>query len=572
MYLNSLHIKNFRGIREITLKFQKGLNVLIGENNCGKTAVADALRLVLSTGSVRRDISMTIDDFFCDSSGSRAQTVELDATFNELTPAEQGIFVEMLSIIDSTPQLKLHLRYSLETRGGIERWRFRSWGGENEGQQIAPEVLNELFYYVHLGALRDAERDLSPSRGNRLGQLFMKLKRNPEDQRQLAETIQQKFNEDPDWTSLRQQAQQKVKNHLDDVSLEDERYGVDISFVPLEFRRIVETLQMRFRRETDGSPGRLFQIEQNGLGYNNLLYIATVLGDLIERKSLEAEAYVALIIEEPEAHLHPQLQDTLFNFLENVAGRGIQIFITSHSPTVTAKTRLDSIAVLHASPDGNEVVNVLNCPLTEDEKGYLGRFLDVTKSQLFFAKAVVLVEGISEALLLPLLAQRISSDLDKKGIEIVNIAGTAFRPFALLFNSNDPVRRLSIHCSLITDDDRSAAGQISPRAVTAQGLAGGMLQVFIARKTFEYELWESGNSNIMIEVYETLHPRTPLTSAQDLLNALARNEDKAVFAQGLSLRLTRDAAERENFIVPEYIRRAISWVTGPMRGELASRQ
>ena len=570
MFLSSLHIKNFRGIREITLKFQKGLNVLIGENNCGKTAVADALRLVLSAGSVRRDISMTIDDFFCDSSGIRAQIVELDVVFTELTPAEQGIFVEMLSIIDTTPQLKLHLRYSLEKRGGIERWRFRSWGGDNEGQQIAPEVLNELFYYVHLGALRDAERDLSPSRGNRLGQLFLKLQRNPESQSQLAETIQQKFNEDPDWTSLRQQAQQKVKGHLDDASLEDERCGVDISFVPLEFRRIVETLQMRFWRETDGLPGRLFQIEQNGLGYNNLLYIATVLGDLIERKSSEAEAYVALIIEEPEAHLHPQLQDTLFNFLENVAGRGIQIFITSHSPTVTARTRLDSLAVLHASTDGNEVVNIIDCPLTDDEKGYLGRFLDVTKSQLFFAKAVVLVEGISEALLLPLLARRIPCDLDKRGIEIINIAGTAFKPFALLFNSDDPIKRLSISCSLITDDDRSATGLISPRAATAQGLAGGMLQVFFARRTFEYELWESGNKDILIEVYETLHPRTPITSAQELLDALDRNGDKAVFAQALSHKLMRDAVVRENFVVPDYIRRAISWAASPTRGNLAS--
>jgi putative ATP-dependent endonuclease of the OLD family len=559
MYLSNLHIKGFRGIREITLKFQKGLNVLVGENNCGKTSVADALRLLLSAGSFRRDISMTIDDFYCDNSGMRTQTVEIDATFSELTAPEQGVFIEMLSIVDSIPHLKLHIQYMLETRSGLERWRFKLWGGDNDGQQVSAEVLNELFYYVHLGALRDAERDLSPSRGNRLGQLFLKLKQNPADQRRLAETIQQTFSEDSDWSSLRHEAQNKVKRHLDDVSLEDERYGIDISFVPLEFRRIVETLQMKFRREIGETPGRLFQIEQNGLGYNNLLYIATVLGDLIERRSLEAEAFVALIIEEPEAHLHPQLQDTLFNFLENVATNGIQIFVTSHSPTVTAKTRLDSLAILHASSDGNEVINLLDCPLTDGEKGYLGRFMDVTKSQLFFAKAVILVEGISEALILPILAKRLARDLDKKGVEIINVAGTAFKPFAQLFNSEDPTKRLSIPCSLLTDDDSSDGGQTSPRAEAALRLAGGRLKVFTANKTLEFELWEAGNDDLLAGVYASLHPRTHINSANDLIDALARNNDKAVFAQELSLKLLNEDALRESFVIPRYISQAIAW-------------
>ena len=56
MYLKELIIKNFRGIEHLELEFQKGLNVIIGENNTGKTAVIDALRLVYSIGTPRREI------------------------------------------------------------------------------------------------------------------------------------------------------------------------------------------------------------------------------------------------------------------------------------------------------------------------------------------------------------------------------------------------------------------------------------------------------------------------------------------------------------------------------------
>ena len=83
-----------------------------------------------------------------------------------------------------------------------------------------------------------------------------------------------------------------------------------------------------------------------GLGENNLIYSAAVLGDLKNRREEEKEHYYALLIEEPEAHLHPQKQNTFFNYLDSLRDFGVQIFITSHSPTITAKSELDNILVL----------------------------------------------------------------------------------------------------------------------------------------------------------------------------------------------------------------------------------
>jgi putative ATP-dependent endonuclease of OLD family len=559
MYLRNLHVKSFRCLGDVEFEFQSGLNVLIGENNSGKTSIIDALRLCLTIGLPRRDIFLSTDDFFCDTTGKRSDLIEFDLTFSDPTLEEQGTFIDLLAFRNSLPELQLHVRYSLQMRNGLERIVFRYWGGENEGQSVAPEAM-ELLYYIYLGALRDAERDLAPSKGNRLGQLFLKLLKEPEEQKTYAETIQTKINEDVAWNELRRRAKEKVNENLQKITIQDTPQEVEINFIPLEFRRIVEGLKIQLLRVIKEGGPLHFEIEQNGLGYNNLIYIATVLGDLLERKALEKEIYIALLIEEPEAHLHPQLQDILFNFLGDVANHGIQIFITSHSPTVTSKTEIATLTVLEIQNNNIVAIALRKCLLQEDERKFLQRFLDVTKCQLFFAKRVVLVEGIPEALLLPVLAKIKGYDLDKSAVEIVNVGGTAFQPFAKLFNSEDAGKRLEIRCALITDGDEDAGNNISPRAEKAKDLEGVELRTFIAKKTFEHELYMSGNGKILTSTYKELHPNTYVRSADDLVEKLRQNKDKGIFAQLLSLKLIEQDNLRESFQVPSYINEALMWL------------
>jgi len=289
--------------------------------------------------------------------------------------------------------------------------------------------------------------------------------------------------------------------------------------------------------------------------------MATAIGDLLKRKDLESESYTALLIEEPEAHLHPQLQDCLFGFFDRTTSQGVQVFLSTHSPTVTAKTTIEALLHLQATPDGNvKSVALTEFDLSADEKNHLRRFLDVTKSQLFFARSVILVEGISEALLLPVIASKLNLDLEKHGVEIVNIGGVAFAPFAKLFNNSEEAKRLDVRCAVVTDRDQGAQGNISARAQNAQALAGAGVQVFLADHTFEHELYEAGNQAVIGEIYGDMHPRTQIVSADDLLAKLRSNKDKADLAQRLSERLATDATALANFKIPTYLENTIRFV------------
>ncbi len=638
MYLKELKIKNFRGIEDLELEFQKGLNVIIGENNTGKTAVIDALRLVYSIGTPRREIYVNEEDFYVDKYGEINSPIEFDLSFSDLNNQEQGLFYELLSLDESSKgngdeeelKIELHIRYFLETRKGTKKIIFRYWGGEKEGGQIPPEVM-ELFYFVSLHALRNAERDLIPRRGSQLGQLFINLVDDEEEKKRLQKIINDNIKSEKDWNELIKEAKGKISTHLEGTSHKYNIPEINIEFLSLEFQKIVDTLKINtqnrnfikkteitekfeenncviidkyfeetetndlifkgnfidtIKKDKDISPqdkelledlyknsNKTFEIYQNGLGLNNLIYMATVLGDLIERRKADVEAYIALLIEEPEAHIHPQLQNVLFEYFKKMEKKNIQVFITSHSPTITAKTNINNTIVLYSKNNNINYVPLKNIPLGSKHKKYLERFLDVTKSQLFFARGVILVEGISEALLLPVFASimdlnKDKYNLDKSGVEVINIGGVAFEPFAKLFNNQDLKKNLNFRCALITDDDRDEKGNISSRAEKAKNMKSDNLQVVLAKKTFEYELFLK-NEGILMDIYKNdLNHRQLKIAGKNIqeksicfVKKLKDNKEKGEFSQALSVKLKENNVLRHSFKVPEYIQEAIRWVT-----------
>lgn len=187
MYLHAIRIKNFRGLGETTVRWRRGVNVLVGPNNSGKTAVFDALRLCLGIGTYPADLYVRREDYHVLPSGETADLIEFDLTWRGLTDEEKGVYIEMLVPVgEDQAELQLHVRFEYDAER--EQTRRRYWGGEKEGQEVSGDVL-KLLEYVHLGALRDATRDLAPGRGNQLSHLFLKLATKPEGRKRLAKEI-----------------------------------------------------------------------------------------------------------------------------------------------------------------------------------------------------------------------------------------------------------------------------------------------------------------------------------------------------------------------------------------------
>ena len=496
MYIETLSIKNFRGIKELKLNFNDNVNIIIGENNAGKSTIIDALRICLSIGKQWKDVGIKNDEDFhinVYELNSPLEPIEFGLVFKIEAPQDREYFQSLLWQNPDDPDdinLQIQARYSLETNPkGNQVLRWDIWGGQNPGQRIKPEEA-QLLFYSYLEPLRNAELELKPySKGNKVTSLFKEMtkynKRNEQGEdeevelnidkkNQLASTLQSVI-QDRDWTGLVKTGESFVNEHLEKADIRKKESRIHLKLLEYKYNNIVKGVLTRkpvYQEELlgeDFTQQKYFDISQNGLGENNLILASSVLGDLKNRRLEQIEHYYALLIEEPEAHLHPQRQNSFFNYLSSLKDLGVQIFITSHSPTITAKSDLDNLLVLQSQDSLISGFTIKNSELDINNKSYLRKFLDVTKSQLFFSNGTILVEGISEALLLPVFAEIMGEEfnLDKNGIELININGVAFEPFAKLYNSKDFNKRLSAFCSIITDNDK---GLIAPKHFLSEEL------------------------------------------------------------------------------------------------------
>lgn len=341
------------------------------------------------------------------------------------------------------------------------------------------------------------------------------------------------------------------------------------------------------------------ELKENSLGYNNLLYLATVLAEL-EGVGGNETLHKVLLIEEPEAHLHPQLQVRLLLYLEKVAeAEQMQVIVTTHSPVIASSVKLNALNVLVAQDGASPISAPLAFFQMEDQtKFFLERWLDITKSTLLFARGVLMVEGIAEALVIPELAKMVISQdaakctqgncLKDFGVSIISLGGNFFQHFVELFRADEnKLIRIPVKSACLLDNDPEKEDAPTPQSpAVGKNPNCGLVQklqedeycrAFINLKTLEYDLALEGNnlqrmSGVLRDLVETNGPIKQRASdsaakgwataseaekAPEALWLLNHIDGKGEYAQALAYELQQNP---DGFSVPQYIKDAILWV------------
>lgn len=539
MYLSKIYISNFRGIKNLIVEFDKKLNVIIGANGQLKTSLIDAIRLFYAWGEPNRDIEITKDDFYVEVKKNednvtiteQSKRIDIVYLFEGLSDQQEGAFYQYLNIQeDDTIAARVHLWFEMREKGRI----YSSYITGKKDNNIKADW--DTFHYFHpyyLGALRDSTRDLMNTRNNLLGRVIKRKidRANSEDQvRSIVDSANRQLLERQEvrdtQTGINDNLNKIIRTNSQDVELHIEQNKIEY---------IVNIIKPFLPYSTAGQDG--FILTQNSLGYNNLIYIASILSDIKDCHLDDEVSIYALLIEEPEAHLHPQLQVNLYNFLKNADdNENSQTFITTHSPTLTSKIPLENLILLK----DNAAYHVGNCfkerlteniirdvvdnrrKLTEKDvvsfRKMIARYFDVTRSQLLFSDGCLFIEGISECQLVETFSRLLGKSLIDHQIEIVDTNGTAFYQFLMLFNSSDDTKRLPLKSAFITDQDQFTdskenkynlkelvknnyselnslrnninEGEICSRVKNMEAMANNQKDIKICsgKKTFEYQI------------------------------------------------------------------------------------
>lgn len=636
MYLSKLYIKNFRGIKEMTLSFNRSINILIGENGSNKSAVIDAIRLLYNMGEPIRDISVGFADFHENVEQNDDDTITITRSdkisiifqFKGLSALQRGALYEYMVIDpdnDKNEYAQVTLTY--ENKGG--KYPISSYYTGNVEGQKADYNTFAIFQHYYLSGLRDSTRDLLTNRGNVLGRVIKRRveKNKTED---IIEGIMRSANDELLAQAEVSETRNGVNYNLSGIykRFKDNQIGLQIEQSKTEY--IVNAIKPFLPHDRNSLSGDGFSLWQNSLGQNNLIYIATVLGDIKDQIKENKVPHFALLIEEPEAHLHPQLQLSLYSFLKDSStSKNSQLFITTHSPTLTSKVPLKNLILLEgqAFQLSKQFKKRVSEEIVEDtvkdkkmtianfrlRRKQLERYIDVTKSQLLFAKAVLFVEGISEELLITAFAAVKKYRFEDYRIELVNIGGTSFYPFIHLFNSNQPMKSINKPISILTDNDKfpgSKKKEFSFKKLIEDGYAKldeldaliqesvvssripniisaingkDTIKIFSAEKTLEYELAlanipntrEAIEANLLFKYIAKIRSekaKAILAYVDSVIEEELTEEkrrktaillwksfpSKGTFSQNFSLYLLKNLKRaRKEFVIPKYIRKSL---------------
>lgn len=472
MYLSNIKLWNFRKYGsedknlssewklenpDLDLNFTDWLNVLIWANDSWKTAIIDAIKLVLKTNSYEW-IKIENEDFY-----NKSSKLRIELTFKDLEVNFSRFFVEHLTIESDIESLNLVFEVS-KNEERIFPSDVKAW--INGELWVLSAEQRELLNVTYLKPLRDVKTDFIPKKGSRLSNILdehraFKWKWKTHELYKIFDSfnteIEKYFVSEVNWDSDWIELKKSIDGYIDEFLNKWDKSKFSVN--DWELKNILEKLKLSL--ENNKNPW---------LWSLNRLFIAS------ELLHLQREGYDWLelwLIEEIEAHIHPQAQMKVIESLQKrIKDKWIQLILTTHSPNLASKVKLENLIICSSFEKDNKFYPwafPMWKSYTELDKDdeyinyrFLERFLDVTKSNLFFSNWVILVEWLAEEIILPTFVRLLKSlkyddniilnDLTEAQVSIVNVWSDTFFRYAKIFErKNEPYFAKNI--SIITDLD-----------------------------------------------------------------------------------------------------------------------
>lgn len=494
LFISRVKIKNYRNFKDVDVRLGHK-QIIIGENNVGKTNFLKALQLILDPTLSDEDRMLEESDFN-------------DTLVNPMENKEEiviEVYIEnysnnktILTVFqDATVKnekgkevLKLTYRFFpyIDDVGNIE-YQYNIFKGNDETKKFGSYERKYLNLKV-IKALRDVESEIRNSRTSPIQRMLKDYAIDKKDLERIAEEYRKNGEEILNLDELVDLTNNINKRFGTILGSDD--FDVSLQAMEISPGRVLSSLKllMAQRHTSDIS-----------LGLNNILYISMILqmlqdktvpslikedkynelivlagGDIVkdtyeqsqnrnyflkegisdvQHKKLYSfmsknmpisNAVTILAIEEPEAHLHPVNQRLIYK--DVIQNSNNSVLLTTHSTHITAIAPINSIVHLHNDgTKGTEIHATAAMPMDEGEFLDVERYLDVKRGEIYLGKAVLLVEGIAEEYLVPRFAELLGKPLDEKGIIVCNINCTNFTPYVKLLHS------LAIPYAVITDGD-----------------------------------------------------------------------------------------------------------------------
>lgn len=495
-YISRVKIENFRNFKETDVKLNHK-QVIIGENNIGKSNFIRAIQLVLDRSFSDIDRELISTDFH-DSIEDPIENGEEIKILIEIKNYEHNRqlvaqFDDAVISVDP-PTLRFTYKYYpiKDENEQILKYDYKIFKGENELNIFTKDDRNFLNLYV-IGALRDVERELNAGKRSPLYKLVKEYAIADEDLERIADSMNDAAEEILELDEIKD-IKNVIQNKFQTLIGLQHDYEVSLSPYDLDIERLLYTIQVYM-----GIKQR--PVAELSLGLANILYISMMMlliknktiprilkaeefniynnleeGDLIsdnfiisdnvanylikdditsdigeqlysffDRHNNKPQPVTLLAVEEPEAHLHPVLQRLIYR--EILHKSETSVIFTTHSPYITAVAPLETIVYGKYQENETKMFSTVDVDIEEADKKDIERYLDAKRGEIYFGKGVLLVEGITEEYMVPKVCELMNTSLEDLGIIICNVHSTNFKPYVQILEA------LNIPWSIITDGD-----------------------------------------------------------------------------------------------------------------------